>query len=103
MSYLSPDHVDASRVAIVPYAPRYRADFARITLDWYQEYNFKVEPIDALLLPAPEEYVLASGGAIWFATCCEEAIGTIGIKKHTDREYELIKLGVHPLHRGQHI
>jgi ribosomal protein S18 acetylase RimI-like enzyme len=104
MSDLSPDHVDASLVSIVPYTSRYRADFARITLAWYQEYHFELEPIDERLLSAPEDHVLASGGAIWFAICCDdEAIGTIGIRKNSDQDYELIKLGVSPpQYRGQH-
>jgi putative acetyltransferase len=102
MSSLSPDPIDTSLASIVPYAARYKADFARITLEWYQEYQFELEPIDERLLSAPEE-VLASGGAIWFAICCDEVIGTIGVKRDSDQAYELIKLGVRKQYRGQHI
>jgi ribosomal protein S18 acetylase RimI-like enzyme len=90
-------------VEIIPYTPQYRVDFERITRDWFKEYHFPVEPIDELLFRDPERYVLAPGGGIFFARCCDEIVGTCGVLKHTVHEWELIKLGVKRAFRGMKV
>jgi ribosomal protein S18 acetylase RimI-like enzyme len=90
-------------VEIIPYTPQYRADFERITREWFNEYQFSVEQLDELLFQDPETHVLAPGGAIFFARCCDEIVGTCGVMKHSAHEFELIKLGVTRHFRGMHI
>src|SRR4030095_8785722 len=90
-------------VEIIPYTPQYRADFERITREWFEEYHLSVEPFDERLFADPDQ-VLATGGAIFFARCCDEIVGSCGVMKHSDpEEFELIKLGVRRLYRGMHI
>jgi ribosomal protein S18 acetylase RimI-like enzyme len=90
-------------VAIVPYAPQYRADFARLTYEWYHEYHFSAEPIDRCLLANPQKHVLSPGGVIFLAQCCEHIVGCCGARKHAADTFELIKLGVSKYYRGRKI
>ena len=62
-------------VAIVPYAPQYRADFARLTYEWYHEYHFSAEPIDRCLLANPQKHVLSPGGVIFWRSAASISAG----------------------------
>ena len=90
-------------VAIVSYAPQYRADFARLTYESYHEYHFSAEPIDWCLLANPQKHVLSPGGVIFLAQCCEHIVGCCGARKHAADRFELIKLGVSKYYRGRKI
>ncbi|GHF16553.1 hypothetical protein GCM10017044_08570 [Kordiimonas sediminis] len=78
----------------IPYQSAYRSDFARLNIDWLEEF-FVVEPIDELVLHNPEDYILNKGGDIFFALKDGQAVGTVAMKA-TDRTgvFELTKLGV---------
>jgi GNAT superfamily N-acetyltransferase len=89
-------------VDIIPYAPQYRKNFKDLNMEWIQQF-FAVEPIDTDLLSDPEKYFLHPGGAIWFARCCGDMVGTCGLLYHPEHGYELSKMGVTRLYRGMGI
>jgi GNAT superfamily N-acetyltransferase len=90
-----------SAVSIVDFDPRWRADFARLNLEWLRRW-FVVEPVDAEVLGDPERHILADGGRILFALGPDRdrAIGTVALRHDGAGVYELTKMAVEPGHRG---
>ena len=67
-------------VRIVDFDPRWRADFARLNIDWLERF-FVVEPIDREVLSDPETHILADGGRVLFAVDEHDAcVGTVALK-----------------------
>lgn len=94
----------AAAITIVDYAPRWRADFARLNLEWLQRW-FVVEPIDRAVLDDPETHLLADGGRVLFAIAreadgSEHAVGTVALLHDGGGVYELTKMAVSPDLRG---
>lgn len=94
----------AAAITIVDYAPRWRADFARLNLEWLQRW-FVVEPIDRAVLGDPETHLLAGGGRVLFAIAREDdgsehAVGTVALLHEGVGIYELTKMAVVPDLRG---
>lgn len=91
---------------IVDFDPRWRADFARLNLEWLQRW-FVVEPIDREVLSDPERHVLASGGRVLFAVLHDgadaRAVGTVTLRRESEGVYELTKMAVEPGLRGSGI
>lgn len=92
---------------IIDFDPRWRADFARLNIEWLQRW-FVVEPIDAEVLGDPETCILAGGGRVLFAIAADEtgvecAVGTVALKHEGDGIYELTKMAVAPDMRGHGI
>lgn len=92
-------------ITIVDYAPRWRADFARLNLEWLQRW-FVVEPIDREVLGDPETHLLAGGGRVLFAIAreadgSEHAVGTVALLHEGGGVYELTKMAVSPDLRGR--
>ena len=48
----------SGNIEIVDYDPRWRADFARLNLEWLERW-FTVEPIDREVLGDPDTHLLA--------------------------------------------
>ncbi|UZW61531.1 GNAT family N-acetyltransferase [Lysobacter enzymogenes] len=87
-------------VRIVEYDPRWRADFARLNIEWLERW-FVVEPIDREVLGDPETHLLAGGGRILFAVGADErALGTVALLPYPDGTVELTKMAVAPGLRG---
>ena len=97
-------------IRIVGFDPRWRADFARLNLEWLRRW-FVVEPFDEEVLGDPERHILADGGRVLFALIdggSEEAgadappraIGTVALRHAGDGVYELTKMAVEPDLRG---
>lgn len=89
---------------IVDFEPRFRADFARLNLEWLQRW-FVVEPIDHEVLSHPEIHILHPGGRVLFAVARddaggERAVGTVALKHEGEGVYELTKMAVEPGQRG---
>jgi GNAT superfamily N-acetyltransferase len=88
---------------IVGFEPRWRADFARLNLEWLERW-FTVEPIDREVLGDPEAHILAGGGRVLFAILGEgeaaRAVGTVALKRDSEGVYELTKMAVEEGHRG---
>lgn len=92
---------------IIQFDPRWRADFARLNIEWLQRW-FVVEPIDAEVLGDPETHILVGGGRVLFAIAADEAgneiaVGTVALKHEGDGVYELTKMAVAPGMRGRGI
>ena len=97
----------ATIIRIVDFDPRWRADFARLNLEWLRRW-FVVEPFDEEVLGQPEVHLLAAGGRILFAiddTAAGEAraVGTVALRREGEGVYELTKMAVEPGMRGSGI
>ncbi len=87
-------------IQIIPYSEKFHADFRRLNLEWLEKYNL-VESHDLEVLDDPEGSVISRGGCIFMALDGEKAIGTAGLWKENEQEYELVKMSVDPAYRGQ--
>lgn len=85
---------------IIDYEDRYISDFQRLNLEWLEKFNL-VESHDLEILHHPRENVIDRGGFIFLLLEDNVVIGTAGIFKINDEEYELIKMAVAPEHRGK--
>lgn len=85
---------------IIPFEEKYKSHFYKINQEWISQM-FQMEPIDELVLSQPEKMILDSGGYIWFAQHPELGIiGTAALRKTSQNEYELTKMGVYNKARG---
>ena len=80
-------------VDIVDFAECYGDAFARLNIEWLEEY-FVVEPIDHEVLSNPCRYIIEPGGAILYACLEGRAIGTVALKHDGDGVFELTKMAV---------
>jgi len=87
-------------IRIVDYHPRWRADFARLNVEWLERW-FVVEAVDREVLGDPETHILADGGKVLFAVDGDgRAVGTVALKHEGGGVYELTKMAVEPGLRG---
>jgi N-acetylglutamate synthase-like GNAT family acetyltransferase/DNA-binding MarR family transcriptional regulator len=89
-------------IEILDYTPQYQQYFVDINIEWIEHY-FKVEPMDEAMLNKAQEYILDKGGRIYFARFEGEIVGTVALKKMSDDEFELSKMGVRPQAQGKQI
>jgi GNAT superfamily N-acetyltransferase len=87
---------------IVTYEPRYQDDFKRLNMEWLEKYDL-VESHDLEILDDPEGTVLNAGGRIFLAKEGDQVVGTAGLWKENNDEYELIKMAVSPKYQGKGI
>jgi GNAT superfamily N-acetyltransferase len=85
---------------IIDYEDRYLDDFRRLNLEWLDRFNL-TESHDLEILDHPRENVIDRGGFIFLLREENAIIGTAGIFKINELEYELIKMTVAPEHRGK--
>jgi N-acetylglutamate synthase-like GNAT family acetyltransferase len=85
---------------IIDYKDEYIKDFQRLNLEWLEKFNL-VESHDLEILNHPRENVIDRGGFLFLLLEDDAVIGTAGIFKISDKEYELIKMSVAPEHRGK--
>lgn len=90
------------RVEILDFAPCYATAFEQLNREWL-ERSFRVEAIDELVLSDPQGGIIAHGGAILFARIAAEIVGTVALKHHGERVFELTKMAVTPAARGRGI
>ncbi len=75
--------------------------FHRINAQWIADM-YMLEPTDIEVLENPRERIVDPGGAILFVEDRELGIiGTCGLQKTGDRQFELTKMGVVPEARGR--
>ena len=86
--------------AIIDYEDQYIGDFQRLNLEWLEKYNL-VESHDLEILHHPRENIINRGGFLFLLLEDNAVIGSAGISKIRDKEYELIKMTVSPEHRGK--
>ncbi len=90
-------------IHIIPYQTQYQQAFYDINAYWLNYYNL-TETHDLEILDDPEKYILNKGGAILLALLDNEVVGTIAIGPTENKnEYELMKMGVSPLHHKKGI
>jgi putative acetyltransferase len=89
-------------IKIIEYSDKYQPDFKRLNLEWLDLYNL-TESHDLEILDDPTGTVIERGGLIFLAMDGQEVVGTAGLWKESDEEYELIKMAVDPGYRGQGI
>lgn len=103
MSYgdrkMTPAPAALADLEIVEYTNRHSEAFRDLNLDWIQEY-FSVEPLDRRYLLAPEEEILAPGGAIFMAELSGVAVGCCALLNHGGDVYEVSKMAVDKGCRG---
>lgn len=76
-------------------------DFHRINAQWIAEM-YTLEPTDIDVLENPRERIIDPGGAILFVENAELGIiGTCGLQKTGECQFELTKMGVVPEARGR--
>jgi ribosomal protein S18 acetylase RimI-like enzyme len=85
---------------IIAYEDQYLKDFRRLNLEWLEKFNL-TESHDLEILDHPKENVINGGGFIFLLQEDNDIIGTAGILKINDHEYELIKMSIAPEHRGK--
>ena len=85
---------------IIDYEDQYLKDFQRLNLEWLEKFNL-VESHDLEILNYPQQNVIDQGGFIFLLSEDDAIIGSAGIFKINDKEYELIKMAVSPEHRGK--
>jgi N-acetylglutamate synthase-like GNAT family acetyltransferase len=85
---------------IVDYDKKYLKDFQQLNLEWLEKFNL-VESHDLEILDHPQENVIDNGGFLWLLKEDDIIVGSAGIFKINDKEYELIKMSVAPEHRGK--
>lgn len=86
------------RLRIVDYRPELASHFARLNIQWLEEF-FSVEPYDQKVLGDPQTYIIDRGGEIYFAELDGEIVGTCALFPEGD-EFEFTKMGVEPHLRG---
>lgn len=85
---------------IIDYEDKYISDFQRLNLEWLEKFNL-VESHDLEILHYPRENVIDRGGFLFMLVEKDVAIGSAGLFKMNDQEYELIKMAVAPEYRGK--
>lgn len=89
-------------IELIKYQTRYHREFKSLNLEWLDKYNL-TESHDLEVLNDPEGTVIARGGCIFLAKEGDEIIGTAGLWKESEKEYELVKMTVAPAYRGKGI
>ncbi len=80
-------------VKIIEFAPEYAGYFRDLNYEWLEEY-FEIEPYDRIVLENPIQHVIKQGGSIFLALFDDKVAGTCALMKHTEKKYELAKMGV---------
>jgi putative acetyltransferase len=84
---------------VVPYRDAFREHFARLNLQWIEQY-FRVEEADRVAFADPHGAYLAGGGEVFFALHGGQVLGTCALRKESDETYELCKMAVAPEAQG---
>lgn len=88
------------KIEILPYSPELNPYFKSINQAWVEEL-FSIEPFDQEQFDAPDETIVKPGGTIIYAKIGDKIVGTVGLHKISDEEYELIKMGVTTAAQGK--
>lgn len=81
------------QIEILPYSAELSPFFKSINQVWVEDL-FSIEPFDQAQFDSPENTIIKPGGAIIYAKLSEEIVGTVGLHKISDYEFELVKMGV---------
>ena len=89
-------------IEIIDYENKYQPDFKLLNLEWLEKYNL-TESYDLEILDDPQGTIIAGGGCIFLVMDGEKVIGSAGLGKEKDKEYELVKMTVDSAYRGRGI
>ena len=89
---------DDSKVTILEYQNRDKAEFERLNRQWLEKY-FSVEQVDEELFLNPKEKIIDPGGRIFMAKVGEKIVGTCSLLKDGD-SYEIAKMAIDESSRG---
>src|SRR5689334_16126769 len=90
------------KISIIPYRNEHHAAFRELNLEWLDHYQL-TESHDLMILDKPEDTVINPGGFIWMAEVNGEIVGSVGLMKEREGEFELIKMAVTADYRGMGI
>jgi ribosomal protein S18 acetylase RimI-like enzyme len=90
--------LDANIIEIIPFEEKYATDFYNLNVEWLEKY-FYVERYDQKVLSNPKEYVLDSGGFIFFAKYNNAIVGVVALINQ-NTFFELSKMAVSPKYQG---
>ncbi|WP_192348496.1 GNAT family N-acetyltransferase [Algoriphagus sp. Y33] len=88
------------KIEILPYSAELSPFFKSINQAWVEDL-FSIEPFDQAQFDSPENTIVKPGGTIIYAKLGEEIVGTVGLHKVSDSEFELIKMGVSSSAQGK--
>jgi GNAT superfamily N-acetyltransferase len=89
-------------IKIIPYSNEHHEAFRQLNLEWLDHYNL-TESHDLMILDDPQGTILDRGGFIWMAEADGQLVGSAGLIKEHDGEYELAKMAVTAAYRGKGI
>ena len=89
-------------IKIIPYRKEHHAIFKQLNLEWLDHYNL-TESHDLMVLNDPQGIILDKGGFIWMAEVDGKIVGSAGLMKEKEGEYELVKMAVTESYRGKGI
>ena len=89
-------------IKIIDYSHKYHAVFKELNLEWLEKYNL-TESHDLEVLDDPKKFILDNGGCLFLAMMGDKVVGSAGLMKEQDGAFELVKMSVDPLYRGQGI
>jgi putative acetyltransferase len=89
-------------VTIIEYEDKHHEDFRQLNIVWLEKFGL-LESHDVMVLNDPKGTIIKNGGYIFLAEADGKIIGSAGIMKEHDGEYELIKMSVAPEHQGKGI
>lgn len=91
-----------SEITVIDFETKYQPDFKGLNLEWLDKYDL-TESHDLEILDDPEGTVIARGGRIFLAMDGDCVVGTAGLWKENNEEYELVKMAVDTVFRGRGI
>lgn len=91
--------MDVMELTILDYKPEHQPWFEKFNRDWIEEF-FTLEPLDVKVLKNPDQYILATGGAIIMASVDKEIAGTVGLRYLEPGVFEFTKMAVDKKYRG---
>ena len=83
---------------IITFNSAYSKDFYNLNAEWLKKY-FYIEPYDKKVLRNPKEYIIDSGGFIFFIKNQNKVVGTIALINQ-GTYFELSKMAILPKYRG---
>jgi ribosomal protein S18 acetylase RimI-like enzyme len=92
----------ATWIEILDYRAEHQPWFEKFNRNWIEKY-FSMEPLDYLILNDPQGQIINDGGSIFMATCGGQLAGTVALKLHARRVFELTKMAVDERFQGKKI
>ncbi|MEE9409097.1 MAG: GNAT family N-acetyltransferase [Polaribacter sp.] len=90
--------MEIENLEIIAYQPQFAEGFYKLNVEWLKKY-FYVEPYDEKILSNPKEFILNTGGFIFFAKFKDEIVGTVALINQ-NTFFELSKMAVSTKYRG---